>query len=365
MSPSYGLVGLPNAGKSTLFNALTEANAEVGCFPFTTVSPNKGVAVVRDRRADFIAELLKSDKVTYSALEVIDIAGLVRGANRGEGLGNQFLAHIREVDAIFHVVRCFEGPEVSHVEGPLDPVRDAEIVNTELILADMEFLGRRIERTKKLEKSLPKRDKTELEMLERLLDHLSRGYPARTAPEVVADHDIASSLLTTKPVVYIANVSEALLVNPEKNRDVESLSQYCRSHLAPLVLSCAKLERELVELEGEDRREFMTEWGLRESSLDVILREGLKVLELVTFFTGNRRETRAWLVKNGTNARQAAGKVHTDMERGFIAAEVISCEELMAMGSLTTAREAGKVRLEGAGYRVSEGDLIQFRFSPS
>lgn len=364
MSPAYGLVGLPNAGKSTLFNALTKAGAEIGSFPFTTINPNKGVALIQDPRVSRVAETLNSERTTYQTLEVIDIAGLVRGANRGEGLGNQFLAHIREVDAVIHVVRCFGDVKVGHVEGPVDPARDAEIVDTELALADIEFLERRMERAKKLVKGVPGSGE-DIQVIGCLIEHLSRGRPARTAPIGRVGDDLERSLLTAKPALYVANVDELLASNDRGDPAIDRLRRYCSAQGATLVSTCARLELELTELDDETRREFMADLGLKESGLDVIISESLKILDLISFFTGNRKETRAWLVKNGIKARQAAGKIHTDMERGFIAAEVVPWRELVECGSLTAAREAGKVRLEGAGYQVADGDLIQFRFSPS
>ena len=355
-----GIVGLPNAGKSTLFNALARAQAAVASYPFCTIEPNVGTVPVPDERLGRLAGLFRPERVIPATLRFVDVAGLVRGASRGEGLGNQFLGHLREVDALAHVVRCFRSPEVAHVEGELDPVRDAEIVDTELALADLELVERRLDKVRRQYRLAGETERREeVERLERLAERLNRGEPAREVLDAPPGSDLP--LLTAKPAVYVANVGEEDL--PEGGEAVRRLAAYAaRRNCAALTL-CARLEAELVELEEEERRAFMREYGLERSGLEELVRAGYRLLGLITFFTVDGPEVRAWTVPEGTPAARAAGKIHSDFERGFICAEVIPWETLTQCGSLARAREMGLVRLEGRDYRVQDGDVIHFRFN--
>jgi GTP-binding protein YchF len=355
-----GIVGLPNAGKSTLFNALARAQAAVASYPFCTIEPNVGTVPVPDERLDRLAGLLQPERVVPATLRFVDVAGLVRGASRGEGLGNQFLGHLREVEALAHVVRCFPSPEVAHVEGELDPVRDAEIVDTELALADLELVERRLDKVRRqyrLGGEVGRRE--EVERLELLVERLNRGQPAREVPEVPAGPDLP--LLTAKPMVYVANVGEEDL--PQGGEAARKLAEYAAAHNCASLTLCARLEAELVELDEEERRAFMREYGLERSGLEELVRTGYALLGLITFFTVDGPEVRAWTVPVGTTAPRAAGKIHSDFERGFICAEVIPWETLTECGGLARAREMGLVRLEGRDYRVQDGDVIHFRFN--
>jgi GTP-binding protein YchF len=353
-----GIVGLPNAGKSTLFNALTQARAAVANYPFCTIEPNVGLVAVPDERLARLAELIRPERVVPTTLRFVDVAGLVRGASRGEGLGNQFLGHLREMDALAHVVRCFRSPEVAHVEGGVDPARDAEIVDTELALADLETVERRLEKLRPKLKAGNEEARKEAALLEELAERLNQGVAARHAG--ISSKDLGLPLLTAKPVVYVANVGEEDL--PDGGHPVEGLREYAKRRDAPVVLLCARLEAELMELEEEERREFMAEYGLVRSGLEELVRVGYRLLDLITFFTVDGPEVRAWTVEAGTTAVRAAGKIHTDFERGFICAEVVSWEVLLECGGLTKARERGLVRLEGRDYIVRDGEVIHFRF---
>ena len=362
MALKVGLVGLPNVGKSTLFNAVSQAGAEAANFPFCTIDPNVGVVAVPDRRLQRLGELAESAKVVPTAIEFVDIAGLVAGASRGEGLGNQFLAHIREVDAICHVVRCFEDDDVVHVSGTIDPARDVEIISTELVLADLDTVERRVERASRAAKSGDKDLVREAEQVTALRDHLADGAPARTfAGELDPALARELSLLTTKPVLYAANVAEDEL--PDGNEHVELVRKIAAEEDAEVVVISAQVEAELAEIEGDEREEYLAELGLERSGLERLIERAYQLLGLVTFFTAGPTETRAWTVRQGARAPRAAREIHSDMERGFIRAEVISFDDYDQLGSESAAREAGRLRVEGKDYVVADGDVMHFRFN--
>ncbi len=362
-----GIVGLPNAGKSTLFNALTRAGALVADYPFTTIEPNVGIVAVPDKRLQDLRKLIMPKKLTPTTMQFVDIAGLVKGASKGEGLGNRFLGHIREVDAIVHVLRGFSNPNVSHVSGAFDPIADLEIVELELILADLDTVVKRRERAVKMQKGGNVRYKEEADLLDRLIDGLEKGKPGRevflSQEDRLAVRDLF--LLTMKPVIYVANIGESEIEG--KPEYVESMKERAgaRGYDATVVAISARLESELAELDPEDAAEFLQELGIHSSALDQIILASYNALDLVTFYTTKGDETRAWTVKQGTPAPQAAGVIHSDMERGFIKAEVIDYETLMKVGSLAGARDKGLMRQEGRDYIVRDGDVILFRFSES
>ena len=361
-----GIVGLPNVGKSTLFNSITKAGAESANYPFCTIDPNVGVVAVPDERLDKLAALYNSEKITPAVIEFVDIAGLVKGASKGEGLGNQFLANIRECDAIVHVVRCFEDPNVIHVEGSVDPVRDIETIDLELIFADMDTLDKRISRTAKLANN-SKDAKKELEILKKLKAVLEEGKMASAyEPEDEDEAKFIESLylLTEKPVIFAANVAEDDLADDgASNKYVQEVREHAEStHNGVFVIS-ARIEEEIADLDDDEKAEYLETLGLKESGLDKLIKASYDLLGLMSFLTAGEKETRAWTIKKGTKAPQAAGKIHSDFERGFIRAEVINYQNLLDCGSLSAASEKGLVRSEGKDYVVQDGDTILFRFN--
>lgn len=365
MALKAGIVGLPNVGKSTLFNAITQAGAESANYPFCTIDPNVGVVEVPDDRLDKLTELVVPNRTVPTAFEFVDIAGLVRGASKGEGLGNKFLAHIREVDAIVHVVRCFEDENITHVDGKVDPVSDIQTINLELVLADLESVEKRLDRTKKNLKSGDKKYAQEAEVLERLKDTLYNDKPARSMDlsddEKMLVRDL--HLLTMKPVLYAANVSEDGVADAESNPYVQQVREFAVAENAEVVPISAKVEAEIAELEGEDKEMFLQELGLDESGLNRLIKAAYRLLGLYTYFTAGVQEVRAWTIRKGMKAPQAAGVIHTDFERGFIRAEVVSYDDLVAGGSMNVVKEQGKLRLEGKEYVVQDGDVMHFRFN--
>jgi len=358
-----GIVGLPNVGKSTLFNAITQAGAEAANYPFCTIEPNVGVVAVPDHRLDVLAKMYKPEKTTPAVIEFLDIAGLVRGASKGEGLGNKFLANIREVDAICHVVRCFAENDVIHVEGTIDPARDIETVNLELVLADMEWMDRRIDRTRKSMKGGDRSRQTELELYERIGKTLNEGRSARTMTFAEEELPFLSelSLLSLKPVLYVANVAESEL--HAGSPQIDTVQALAAAEGSEVVVASARIEEEIAMLDDEERVLFLEELDIKESGLDRIVKAGYHLLGLVSYLTAGPKEVRAWTIQRGTRAPQAAGKIHSDFERGFIRAEVVAFDDLQTYGTYAAAREKGLVRSEGKEYVVKDGDVILFRIN--
>jgi len=373
MGFSCGIVGLPNVGKSTIFNALTTSKVSADNYPFTTIEPNIGIVDVRDERIDVLARIDKSEKKIYTTLKFVDIAGLVKGASRGEGLGNKFLSYIREVDAIAYVVRCFVNKDIIHVEGDVNPARDIGIINTELLLADLDTVEKRLEKVTKSAKSGNKKLVQEADFLKRLSTHLSEGKKAINLPMDKEEQLILNelNLLTSKPAMYIANVTElnqndnATANSEEEQMYVQQVKDEALKENASVVVISGKLESELAELDPAERAQYLKELGIRRSGLDEMIEKGYKLLNLLTFFTSGPKEAHAWTIVKGTKAPQAAGKIHSDFERGFIKAEVISYEDYVRAGSESAAREQGFLRIEGKDYIMQEGDVVYFRFNVS
>ncbi len=359
-----GIVGLPNVGKSTLFNSITKAGAECANYPFCTIEPNVGVVPVPDERLDKLAQMYNPQKITHAVIEFVDIAGLVKGASKGEGLGNKFLSHIRETDAICEVVRCFNDSNVVHVDGSVDPIRDIETINLELIFADIETVNKRLDKARKNLKA-DKKYQDEIDVLEKIKESLENGISAR-AIDFNEDEQLLVKdmfLLTTKPILYIANISEEQIENMEDDEMVQKVKEYASKEKAEVIPLCVKIEEELSGLEENDKKEMLEALGLEQSGLDKVIKKSYDLLGLMSFLTAGEPEVRAWTIKKGTKAPQAAGKIHSDIERGFIKAEVISFNDLVNTGSMVLAKEKGLVRAEGKEYIMQDGDIVLFKFN--
>lgn len=359
-----GIVGLPNVGKSTMFNSITKAGAECANYPFCTIEPNVGMVAVPDERLDNLAKLYNPQKVTHAVIEFVDIAGLVKGASKGEGLGNKFLSHIREVDAIAEVVRCFEDSNIVHVDGNINPLRDIETINLELIFADIETVQKRKDKTIKMLKA-DKKYQAELDALNKLSEALEQGKSARTVELTDEEKEMLKDLflLTSKPIIYIANVNEEQLSNTDNDENINKVRELAKQENTKCIPLCAKIEEELSTLEDVDKQEMLEALGLKESGLDTVIRESYDLLGLMSFLTAGEPEVRAWTIKKGTKAPEAAGKIHSDIQRGFIKAEIVSYDDLIREGSMVSAKEKGLVRSEGKEYIMQDGDIVLFRFN--